>query len=76
MELNQKAAEMRSEWHKIAAILMVKFKQTSVDITIEDIDALMTCGTSNIVFKPDGDKLRVFLVDDVTALRLSEEKNS
>ena len=77
MELNPNhpvTKEMRDHWHKIAAILMVKFKVTSVEITIKDIENLMNCGTSNIVFKPDGDILRVWLVDDITALKLSEEK--
>ena len=77
MELNPKhpvTSQMHDQWHKIAAILLVKFKQKSVDITPADIDALMKCGTSNIVIKAEGETLRVWLVDDTTALRLSEEK--
>lgn len=77
MELNPKhpvTNQMREQWHKIAVLLMIKFKQTSVEITSEEIENLQTCGKSNICVKVDGDNIKIWLVDDTTALRLSEEK--
>lgn len=79
MELNPNhpvTKAMRSEWHKIAALLMLKFGADAVDITVKDIEAMTNCGTSNIVVKAKGTVLEVRLVDDVTALRLSEEAES
>ena len=76
MELNPKhpvTNEMRDQWHKIAAILMYKFKQVSVEITDKEIEEFMNCGTTNIVIKPKDRVLKIWLVDDKQALRLSEE---
>ncbi len=78
MELNPKhpvVNEMRDQWHKIAAILLWKMagKGGFVDISDKDIEAFMASGTSNIVIKPKDKTLSVWLVDDTTALRLSEE---
>lgn len=76
MELNPDhpvTKKVHHEWHKIAALLMAKFKQTSVEITEEDVRAFANCGTTNIVIKA-GKTIKLSLVDDVTALRLSEEE--
>ncbi len=77
MELNPKhpvTTQMRSEWHKIAAILLFKSGATSCTISVADIEEFSKSGIANIVIKPVRDVLHVALVDDVTALRLSEEQ--
>lgn len=77
MELNPKhpvTEKMRSEWHKIAALLLYKSGATSCTISVADLEDFTASGIANIVVKPVGDVLHISLVDDITALRLSEEK--
>lgn len=77
MELNPKhptTEKMREQWHKIVVALMLKFKVDKVTLTVHDINNLATCGKANITIKSDLDGLKLELVDDVTALQLSEEK--
>lgn len=70
--------EMRDQWHKIAAILMLKFGKDDVEITTADIEQLANSNKANIVCRPSGGKagwasvLRIQLVSDEEARRLSK----
>lgn len=83
MELNPNnpvVAEFRDQWHKLAAILMWKFRVNKVQITLEDIDRFMNDQRfgKNIVLDNRGDDprrpLTLRLVNDDEAVRLAREE--
>lgn len=77
MELNPNhpvTKEVHQQWYKIAALLMFKMGKVSVEITSKEIEEFMNSGTTNIVIKPKDKVIQLWLVDDVQALKLSEEK--
>jgi len=61
---------VHDEWHKIAAILMGKFKTRHVVLTIADIDSI---AGENIAIQELPDGLHVRLVDDKEASRLAKQ---
>jgi len=68
-------AEMRENWHKIAALIMHKLKTQKVIITLKDIqelDDFLQGGA--ICAHPSGDVLEIFLVDGKEAQRLAREE--
>ena len=65
------AAAMRTEWHKIAALLLAKTGNGHVVITEADLQLIPPGGGIAIQELPDGLHLR--LVDQVTAQRLARE---
>jgi len=69
-------AEMRENWHKIAAIIMHKLKLNKVVITIDDISALgkLLGDGGAICAYPSGDVLEIFLADGKEAQRLAREE--
>lgn len=64
---------MRGEWHKIAALIMVKQGLTELDITLSDI-AKMARGDVNIVVHDRGDRLVVKILDDKAAQELARKQ--
>jgi hypothetical protein len=64
--------EVRDMWYKIAALLMIKFKQTAVEITPEDVDKLGD-NTHAVVADTRGGKFVVRLVGMEEAERLVRE---
>ncbi len=77
MELNPNhpvTMESRDQWHKIVAILMLKFGVTEVEITVDDVMGLAerldgTC----VVLHPVGKKMFVRLVSMEEGQRLARE---
>lgn len=68
-------AEMREQWHKVAAVIMYKLKVKEIVITLEDIaelDNFLDGGA--ICAHPSGDVLKIFLVDGKEAQRLAREE--
>lgn len=73
MELNPNHKVVRqahSQWHKIAAMIMVKLGKSELEFTIDDVNKIAK-GNVNIVLDARGEsktgKLRVLIVDDKTA---------
>lgn len=73
MELNPNhpvARKAHGQWHKIAALILIKQGLTEVKLTLEDVNKL-TSGNINIVLDERkefaGDGLVIRLVDDKTA---------
>jgi len=63
---------VHDHWHKIAAILMIKFGVKSVDITDLDVKNIPSDIAIAIESKPD--HLRIFLTDMKTAEKLAMEE--
>jgi hypothetical protein len=63
---------LRDEWHKIAALLMLKSGEHHVVVTSDDIHQLMEVG-ANITVQELHDGLHIRLVDDATAIRLARK---
>lgn len=59
---------VHDHWHKIAAVLMLKFGQRDVLLTPKDLAKLEG---SNIAIRDDKEGIRVWLVDDKEAERLA-----
>ena len=77
MELNPNhpvTQEVRYHWHKIAALLMIKFGQTKVRITPADIASMPEGTAISIDARPGQDFIEVRLVDAKTATRLAREE--
>lgn len=75
MEINPNNAAViraRDQWHKIAAILMVKFDQTAVEITLADVDILGD-NERAVVIDERGGKLVIRLVTMEEGERLARE---
>lgn len=73
MELNPNhkvVIQAREQWHKIAALIMVKLGLTELQITPDDVDKI-AAGNVNIVLDARGESrtgiLTVRIVDDKTA---------
>lgn len=73
MELNPNHKVVRqahNQWHKIAAMIMVKIGKSELEFTIDDVNKIAK-GNVNIVLDARGEsetgKLRVLIVDDKTA---------
>lgn len=66
-------ASVHDEWHKFAAILMSKFGQDEVEITIEDVEKIRD-GERCIVMDNRGDKcvLRLMSMDEGERLARQE----
>ena len=80
MELNPNhkvARQARGQWHKIAALVMVKLGVKDLELTMEDVEKA-SAGNLNIVLDARGEsntgKLVVRLVDDATAERMAREE--
>ncbi len=80
MELNPTnpvTLRAHGEWHKIAALIMVKFGLDEVKITPDDI-AKLVAGNVNIVLDARGERetgcLTLRIVDDKTAAKLVEDE--
>jgi len=64
---------MESEWHKLCAIIMHKYREQLGDrvvITPEDIQAFIDDKVTNIVCNEKVDGIHLFLVDDAAAAKL------
>lgn len=78
MELNPNhkvVVQARHEWHKIAALLMLKFGKKVVEFTLDDVKKLSK-GNINILLDAREETkkgvLRVVIVDDKTAALLAK----
>lgn len=77
MELNPNhpvTAEFRQQWHKLCAILMLKFGHSKIQITSGDIQALIDSGTADITMRAKGEVITLELVDDAEGRRLAREE--
>lgn len=77
MELNPNhkvVRQARQEWHKIAALIMVKLGLTELQLTLDDVNKV-AAGNVNIVLDARGESetgiLTVRIVDDKTAAELA-----
>lgn len=80
MELNPNhkvVQQAREQWHKIAALIMVKLGLTELRITMEDVHR-MSGGNINIVLDARGERengfMTVRIVDDKTANELARKE--
>lgn len=68
---------VNNQWHKIAALIMLKFGVTELEITVEDVDRLAK-GGMNIVFDARGTDyerpVTLRIVDDKTAAELLKQE--
>ena len=66
--------QAHDNWHKIAALIMVKMGVTKLEILPEDIDKLLK-GNINIVLDARGEsatgKLTILIVDNKTAAEMA-----
>lgn len=77
MELNpnhEVVRQVRGQWHKIAALIMVKLGKTELEITLADVEKIMS--NTNIVLDARGatDSFKVRIVDDKTAAELARRE--
>lgn len=77
MELNPNhkvVRQARQEWHKIAALIMVKLGLTELQLTLDDVNKV-AAGNVNIVLDARGESetgiLTVRIVDDKIAAALA-----
>ncbi len=77
MELNpnhQVVRQAHDQWHKIAALIMLKLEKTELKLTMDDVKKL-AAGNVNIVLDARGSSitntLTVRIVDDKTADELA-----
>lgn len=61
---------LRDQWHKVAALIMLKLGATEVEITAEDIERLSDIA---IVAKAFDDALTFTLVDGTTGRALARQ---
>ena len=54
--------EMREQWHKIVAVLLVKFGKSEIEITEKDIEALTSGGEKAVVADTRNNKFVIRLV--------------
>ena len=80
MELNPNhkvVIQARNQWHKIAALIMLKIGKTELELTMEDV-MKVAAGNVNIVLDSRGEyktgKLVVRIVDDKTAEELARKE--
>lgn len=80
MELNPNHKVVRQaqdNWHKIAALIMVKLGKTELELTMDDINKI-AAGNVNIVLDARDERktgiLRVLIVDDKTAEELARKE--
>jgi hypothetical protein len=66
--------ELREQWYKLCACLMLKFGVDTVDLTSADIEKLSSSGRANITVRPAGDVITLALVSDSEALRLARRE--
>jgi len=77
MELNPNHKVVRSardQWHKIAALIMVKLGKTELTITLQEIESLIGKGNVNIVLDEKPHALIIRIVDDKTASELARRE--
>jgi hypothetical protein len=79
MELNPNhkvVIQARDQWHKIAALIMVKLGKTELQFTLDDVTKLAS--GVNIVLDARGERetgiLTVRIVDDKTAAELARKE--
>ena len=68
---NPVVRQMSNQYHKLCAVLMVKFGVKEIEITPEDIAKLE--GENNIVLDARNNQLWLRIVDDKTAQKLARE---
>ena len=80
MELNPNHKTVRQahdQWHKIAALIMMKLEKTEIEISMEDV-LILTKGDINIVLDARGEqetgKFKIRIVDDKTANELARKE--
>lgn len=78
MELNPNhpvTMEVHDHWHKIAALLMMKFGLVATKITTEEIARLGESGM-NIAIKPNDQEgcIELWLVSDAEAVKLARKE--
>lgn len=80
MEINPNHKVVRQahdQWHKIAALIMVKLGKTELELTMADVNKI-AAGNVNIVLDARGERetgiLRVRIVDDKTAESLARQE--
>lgn len=80
MELNPNHKVVRQahdQWHKIAALIMVKLGKTELEFTMADVNKI-AAGNVNIVLDARGERetgiFRVRIVDDKTADALARKE--
>ena len=80
MELNPNhkvVQQAREQWHKIAALIMLKLGKTELQITMDDVNKV-AAGNVNIVLDARGESetgiLTVRIVDDKTAEALARRE--
>ncbi len=67
-------AEFREQWHKLCAILMIKFNLKEVRITGRDVTRMTESGLANITMRASGDVITLKLVSDAEAARLAKKE--
>lgn len=72
---NPVARQVGNQWHKIAALIMLKLEKTELAITAEDI---MKLGPDVNIFvdarpRPGGESIIIKIVDEKTAIKLARE---
>lgn len=72
---NHKVSQaVEGQWHKICAFIMVKLKLKEFIITTEDINEMAQRSEGmNIAVHDDGNRIRIYMVDNETADRLARE---
>jgi hypothetical protein len=80
MELNPNnkvVRQARDNWHKIAALIMVKMGLTELQLTMDDVNKI-AAGNVNIVLDARGESqtgiMTVRIVDDKTAAELARNE--
>lgn len=80
MELNPNhkvVRQARDEWHKIAALIMVKLGLNELQLTMDDVNKL-AAGNVNIVLDARGERetgiMTVRIVDDKTAAEMARKE--
>lgn len=80
MELNPNhkvVVQARDQWHKIAALIMLKLGLTELELTMEDVTRAAG-GNVNIVLDSRGEsetgKLLIRIVDDKTAKEMARSE--
>lgn len=76
MELNPNhpvTKKVHDHWHKIAALLMLKFNQTDVEITLEDLD-LLGDNEKAVLMDERGGKCFIRIVSMAEGERLAREE--
>lgn len=64
--------EMREQWHKIVALLMMQRGETEVEITLQEIQAMtLAVEPQAVVIEEKGDRLLLRLVSMAEAQRLA-----